>query len=128
MVDTHPYWWLVGEWVNVCSKYLHGCRRYVECSMCRFATTCNNAYSNHMMALHSGSANKTSVSTVRNDTRMEQAMYCLCGYSSTYGNRVGRFTYRINISLNPPTPQCRKAYIMATPVPMVTELVGFLTE
>ena len=57
--------------------------------MCRFATTCNNAYSNHMMAFHTGSATMT-LKVVRNERRMGYRMYCLCGFSSNYGNSIGK--------------------------------------
>ncbi|XP_063438123.1 uncharacterized protein LOC134719102 isoform X2 [Mytilus trossulus] len=62
-------------------------RKYVECSMCRFATICSIAYANHMMGFHSGQMSSLNLN-IPWERRMPKPMYCLCGFSSRYGNKI----------------------------------------
>ena len=57
--------------------------------MCRFATTCSFAYANHMMGFHAGKGELVKT-IVPNEKAMEEVMYCLCGWSSQFGNSLGR--------------------------------------
>ena len=81
-------------------RVLHGvwfvcvCRKYILCSMCRFATSCSFAYASHMMGFHSGQASALSHS-VPWERPMALPLYCLCGFSSKFGNRIGQFQHSV---------------------------------
>ncbi|CAE1280535.1 POGZ [Acanthosepion pharaonis] len=62
-------------------------RKYIECSMCRFATSCSTAYATHMMGFHSGRLTNVSIN-IPTEKPMEEPMYCLCGFGSSFGNRI----------------------------------------
>ncbi|XP_050397060.1 zinc finger protein 280D isoform X1 [Patella vulgata] len=62
-------------------------KKYIQCSMCRFATSCSFAYANHMMGFHSGQMTALSLN-VPKERPMEHVMYCMCGYASIYGNNI----------------------------------------
>jgi len=73
--------------------FLYIYRKHIECSMCRFATSCSIAYANHMMGFHSGQMSSLNLN-IPWERRMESPMYCLCGFSSRYGNRIGKSSSR----------------------------------
>ncbi|XP_069102782.1 uncharacterized protein [Argopecten irradians] len=62
-------------------------KKYIECSMCRFATSCSIAYANHMMGFHSCQVSSLNLN-IPWEHRMESPMYCLCGFGSRYGNKI----------------------------------------
>ncbi|ESO89716.1 hypothetical protein LOTGIDRAFT_164736 [Lottia gigantea] len=62
-------------------------KKYIQCSMCRFATSCSFAYANHMMGFHSGKMTTLSLN-IPQEKPMEHVMYCMCGYASLYGNKI----------------------------------------
>ncbi|XP_060076236.1 uncharacterized protein LOC132555873 isoform X2 [Ylistrum balloti] len=62
-------------------------KKYIECSMCRFATSCSIAYANHMMGFHSCQVSSLNLN-IPWERRMESPMYCLCGFGSRYGNKI----------------------------------------
>ena len=76
--EVHPSW------------CIYVCRKYILCSMCRFATSCSFAYAAHMMGFHSGQVSALSQS-VPWERPMAAPLYCLCGFSSKWGNRIGQF-------------------------------------
>lgn len=76
-----------GHWTLKNDGLVYVYRKYIECSMCRFATTCSSAYASHMMDFHSGGKQKSDGWTQAKP--MRKPMYCLCGYSSRYGNCIG---------------------------------------
>ncbi|XP_064645341.1 uncharacterized protein LOC135498810 isoform X2 [Lineus longissimus] len=59
-------------------------KKYVQCTLCRYATNCSNAYSSHMMNFHADFSNRE----VTLEQRMKGRMYCVCGYSSQFGNTI----------------------------------------
>ncbi|XP_013408482.1 uncharacterized protein LOC106172366 isoform X2 [Lingula anatina] len=63
-------------------------KKYVECSMCRFATCCSQSYASHMKAFHSGATNPALYISISVERKMGRRLYCQCGYSSTYGNSI----------------------------------------
>lgn len=65
-------------------------RKHIECSMCRFATSCSIAYANHMMGFHSGQMTSLNLN-IPWERPMKEPMHCLCGFASRYGNKIGRF-------------------------------------
>ncbi|CAI9742967.1 dentin sialophosphoproteinsialophosphoprotein-like, -like [Octopus vulgaris] len=62
-------------------------RKYIECSMCRFATSCSTAYATHMLGFHSGRLTNFSIS-IPTEKPMDEPMYCLCGFGSRLGNKI----------------------------------------
>ncbi|XP_052084262.1 uncharacterized protein LOC127721543 isoform X2 [Mytilus californianus] len=81
-------------------------RKYVECSMCRFATICSIAYANHMMGFHSGQMSSLNLN-IPWERRMPKPMYCLCGFSSRYGNKIANhlvFCMKTSCYENRPEP------------------------
>ena len=56
--------------------------------MCRYATTCSHSYISHMMGFHAGNASVRKEISPK-ERKMAEIMYCLCGYSSQYGNSIG---------------------------------------
>ncbi|CAG5125728.1 unnamed protein product, partial [Candidula unifasciata] len=62
-------------------------RKFIQCSMCRFATSCSFAYSNHMMGFHSGQMT-AAASHTPDESKLEAKLYCSCGFVSNYGNRI----------------------------------------
>lgn len=62
-------------------------KKYIQCSMCRFATSCSFAYASHMMGFHSGQVSSLST-TVPWERLMDAPLHCLCGFSSKYGNKI----------------------------------------
>ncbi|GFO31937.1 pogo transposable element with znf domain [Plakobranchus ocellatus] len=63
-------------------------KKFIQCSMCRFASSCSYAYSNHMLGFHSGQAVPASMMRIPPDRPMEGKLYCECGFSSVYGNQI----------------------------------------
>uniref|UniRef100_K1R6V0 Pogo transposable element with ZNF domain n=1 Tax=Magallana gigas TaxID=29159 RepID=K1R6V0_MAGGI len=62
-------------------------RKHIECSMCRFATSCSIAYANHMMGFHSGQMTSLNLN-IPWERPMKEPMHCLCGFASRYGNKI----------------------------------------
>ncbi|XP_062583984.1 uncharacterized protein LOC134245743 isoform X2 [Saccostrea cucullata] len=62
-------------------------RKHIECSMCRFATSCSIAYANHMMGFHSGQMSSLNLN-IPWERPMKEPMHCLCGFVSRYGNKI----------------------------------------
>ncbi|XP_056001961.1 uncharacterized protein LOC125661824 isoform X2 [Ostrea edulis] len=62
-------------------------RKHIECSMCRFATSCSIAYANHMMGFHSGQMTSLNLN-IPWERPMKEPMHCLCGFGSRYGNKI----------------------------------------
>ncbi|XP_045183283.2 uncharacterized protein LOC123541760 isoform X2 [Mercenaria mercenaria] len=62
-------------------------KKYVHCSMCRFATSCSVAYANHMMGFHSGQMSSLNLN-IPWERPMKEIMYCACGFNSKYGNKI----------------------------------------
>ncbi|XP_046578479.1 LOW QUALITY PROTEIN: zinc finger protein 280D-like [Haliotis rubra] len=62
-------------------------KKYIQCSMCRFATSCSFAYANHMMGFHSGQITSLSLN-IPWERSLPAPMYCLCGFGSRYGNTI----------------------------------------
>ncbi|XP_065943924.1 uncharacterized protein [Magallana gigas] len=62
-------------------------RKHIECSMCRFATSCSIAYANHMMGFHSGQMTSLNLN-IPWERPMKEHMHCLCGFASRYGNKI----------------------------------------
>ncbi|XP_046331921.2 uncharacterized protein LOC124115131 isoform X3 [Haliotis rufescens] len=62
-------------------------KKYIQCSMCRFATSCSFAYANHMMGFHSGQITSLSLN-IPWERSLPGPMYCLCGFGSRYGNTI----------------------------------------
>nr|XP_022311754.1 uncharacterized protein LOC111116988 isoform X1 [Crassostrea virginica] len=62
-------------------------RKHIECSMCRFATSCSIAYANHMMGFHSGQMTSLNLN-IPWERPMKEPMHCLCGFTSRYGNKI----------------------------------------
>ncbi|ELU04679.1 hypothetical protein CAPTEDRAFT_222950 [Capitella teleta] len=60
--------------------------KHVACSLCRYATTCNDSFANHMTGLHTGNAKVLKKITIKEKPSTE--MFCSCGYSSRYGNQI----------------------------------------
>lgn len=71
-------------------------RKYIECSMCRFATSCSTAYATHMMGFHSGRLTNVSIN-IPTEKPMEEPMYCLCGFGSSFGNRIGKMVFFLSL-------------------------------
>lgn len=67
-------------------------KKHVACSMCRYATACNNSYANHMKGFHAGNiaVRRKITATERG---MPSIMYCSCGFSSNFGNSVGECAF-----------------------------------
>ena len=65
--------------LEVSGIFLH--RKHVECTLCRYASSCANAYANHMLGVHSG---KTAVRrrVIPRERRCAEDMYCLCGFNT----------------------------------------------
>ncbi|RUS80500.1 hypothetical protein EGW08_011721 [Elysia chlorotica] len=63
-------------------------RKFIQCSMCRFASSCSQAYTNHMLGFHSGQASAVAALNIPRDRPMAIRLYCVCGFSSLYGNRL----------------------------------------
>ncbi|XP_025081354.1 uncharacterized protein LOC112556500 isoform X5 [Pomacea canaliculata] len=62
-------------------------KKYIQCSMCRFATSCSFAYAAHMMSFHSGQS--TSVAdNVPWERFLQSPLFCACGFASRYGNKI----------------------------------------
>ncbi|XP_060573092.1 uncharacterized protein LOC132731011 [Ruditapes philippinarum] len=61
--------------------------KYVHCTMCRFATSCSVAYANHMMGFHSGQMSSLNLN-IPWERPMKEIMFCACGFSSKYGNKI----------------------------------------
>ncbi|KAK3590874.1 hypothetical protein CHS0354_033802 [Potamilus streckersoni] len=62
-------------------------KKHVNCSMCRFATSCSVAYANHMMGFHSRQMWSLNLN-IPWERPMTEKMHCLCGYTSKYGNKI----------------------------------------
>ncbi|KAK3096156.1 hypothetical protein FSP39_023825 [Pinctada imbricata] len=62
-------------------------KKHIECSMCRYATSCSFAYANHMMGFHSGQMSSLNLN-IPWERPMPTTMYCLCGFGSRYGNKI----------------------------------------
>ncbi|KAL8584074.1 hypothetical protein ACOMHN_022414 [Nucella lapillus] len=62
-------------------------KKYIQCSMCRFATSCSFAYATHMMGFHSGQPEALSRS-VPTGRALSGPLYCSCGFSSKFGNKI----------------------------------------
>ncbi|KAL3885550.1 hypothetical protein ACJMK2_025601 [Sinanodonta woodiana] len=62
-------------------------KKHVNCSMCRFATSCSVAYANHMMGFHSRQMWSLNLN-IPWERPMAEKMHCLCGYTSKYGNKI----------------------------------------
>nr|KAG5707253.1 hypothetical protein BaRGS_000027 [Batillaria attramentaria] len=62
-------------------------KKYIQCSMCRFATSCSFAYASHMMGFHSGQVSSLSTN-VPWERPMPAPLFCLCGFSSKFGNKI----------------------------------------
>ncbi|KAL5019960.1 hypothetical protein ScPMuIL_002852 [Solemya velum] len=62
-------------------------KKHIQCSLCRFATSCSFAYANHMMGFHSGQMSSLNLN-IPWERAMAAPMYCLCGYGSKYGNKI----------------------------------------
>ena len=60
--------------------------------MCRFATSCSQAYTNHMLGFHSGQASAVAALNIPADQPMMRKLYCECGFFSLYGNQLGEAT------------------------------------
>ncbi len=56
--------------------------------MCRYATTCAQSYVSHMVGCHAGNAAVRAQITPA-ERKMAPPMFCLCGYSSNFGNTIG---------------------------------------
>jgi len=61
-------------------------KKFIQCSMCRFATSCSHAYTSHMLGFHSGQ--QASDNRQTKEAVLEDKLYCVCGYSSFYGNKL----------------------------------------
>ncbi|XP_064596128.1 uncharacterized protein LOC135462794 isoform X2 [Liolophura sinensis] len=82
-------------------------KKYTECSMCRFATSCSSAYANHMMSFHSGRNMLRVFLTVPRERPLETRRYCLCGFSSRFGNKIANhmvFCYKRTCYAQKPDP------------------------
>ncbi|XP_076438866.1 uncharacterized protein LOC143277838 isoform X2 [Babylonia areolata] len=62
-------------------------KKYIQCSMCRFATSCSFAYATHMMGFHSGQVSALSQS-VPVERSLTHPLYCLCGFVTKFGNKL----------------------------------------
>ncbi|KAK7095642.1 filaggrin-like isoform X2 [Littorina saxatilis] len=86
-------------------------KKYIQCSMCRFATSCSFAYATHMMGFHSGQLTSLAGSTPW-ERPMAAPLYCACGFSSKLANRIA--THLVSCSkrtcyVNKPEPPPDKA-------------------
>ena len=82
----HPFCVLL-EYIRYL-KFVIFYRKFINCSMCRFATSCSIAYANHMMGFHSGQMSSLNLN-IPWERPMSRPMYCLCGFTSKYGNKIG---------------------------------------
>ncbi|XP_052265812.1 uncharacterized protein LOC127868199 isoform X2 [Dreissena polymorpha] len=62
-------------------------KKFIHCSMCRFATSCSVAYANHMLGFHSGQMSSLNLN-IPWERPAQQALYCACGFSTRYGNKL----------------------------------------
>lgn len=76
-------------YISILSHFTFFYRKHIECSMCRFATSCSIAYANHMMGFHSGQMSSLNLN-IPWERKMKCHLYCLCGYGSRYGNNIGK--------------------------------------
>lgn len=84
-------------------------KKYIQCSMCRFATSCGFGYATHMLGFHSC---QTSAMTghVTAERLLDAPIFCICGFSSKLGNRTANhlvFCSKRTCYLTRPEPQLR---------------------
>lgn len=65
--------------------------KYEQCKLCRYATVCTMSYFSHMMGFHSGNKSRKR-KLVPAGKPQDSVWFCLCGYSSSYGNKMGKYT------------------------------------
>ncbi|GFR59058.1 Pogo transposable element with ZNF domain, partial [Elysia marginata] len=63
-------------------------KKYMMCSMCRYASSCTHAYSTHMLGFHSGQESAVAALNIPADRPMTKELYCECGFSTLYGNKL----------------------------------------
>ncbi|WAR11198.1 POGZ-like protein [Mya arenaria] len=62
-------------------------KKFIHCSMCRFATSCSVAYANHMMGFHSGQMSSLNLN-IPWERQAQFPLFCACGYTSKFGNKL----------------------------------------
>ena len=90
--EQHPHRHLFSvNFLNTASFSVCLGRKYARCSMCCYATYCGSGYAAHTMSLHAGRATATGCSPAVKERPMDICQRCPCGFTSHFGNRMGRF-------------------------------------
>ncbi|XP_074661151.1 uncharacterized protein LOC141913879 isoform X3 [Tubulanus polymorphus] len=89
-------------------------KKYIQCSLCRFATCCSNSYSSHMLKYHAGYGTLD----IPLEHPQPEFMFCLCGFRSRYGNTLAHhlvFCNKFSCYKTRPAPRCVEVFETVSP-------------